>query len=295
MDYRIGKKMKELRTYLHLTQGELAKGICTQAMVSKMEKGNDVYPSAQLLYQISQRLGVSIEYFFSDDDLPHISYVNDVCDQLTELIRSKQFEEAYEIVKFEKKNPTFSNKPHLKRFLLWREAICVNYLHGEKDEAVRLLDEALTYAETSVKNYSLEELDILTSKAIILGEMEGWQRADELYTEILKYVKKIPWQKDKSTILNIYYNASRTAYKLGNYERALHLAEEGIKVCKKEKTLYLMGYLYYQMAESQYAIDQALTEQADVIYTKALMAFQQLDDERNYELVKKRVVFLKEE
>ncbi|MCM3489976.1 helix-turn-helix transcriptional regulator [Alkalihalophilus marmarensis] len=294
MDYKIGQKLKELRKYFQLTQGELAKGICTQAMISKIEKNDDIYPSAQLLYQLSERLGVSIEYFFSEEDLPNISYVNEVCDQLTELIRSKQYQEAYKMIKLEKKNPSFINKPHLRRFIMWREAICLNYLFDDKQEALVLLDEALTYSNTSVKNYSLQELDILTSKAIILGEMKEWTQADDLFSQIINNIRKIPLQKDKTTLINVYYNASRTAIKLHMYKKALRLCEEGIKVCKKEKTLFLLGYLYYQKAECHSAVNASNSEMIESYYNKALLAFEQSDDHHNYKLVAQKINSLEE-
>ncbi|WP_406686207.1 helix-turn-helix domain-containing protein, partial [Rossellomorea vietnamensis] len=64
MDYSIiGKKIKELRQEVNITQGELAEGICTQALISRIEKG-ETDPNATALYQISKRLGVDVNYFF---------------------------------------------------------------------------------------------------------------------------------------------------------------------------------------------------------------------------------------
>jgi transcriptional regulator with XRE-family HTH domain len=55
VDYSvIGKKIKELRRDVGLTQEGLAEGICTQALISRIEKG-DIYPSATALYQISKK------------------------------------------------------------------------------------------------------------------------------------------------------------------------------------------------------------------------------------------------
>lgn len=50
MDYSIiGKKIKELRQVVGITQGELGDGICTQALISRIEKG-DIYPNATSLF-----------------------------------------------------------------------------------------------------------------------------------------------------------------------------------------------------------------------------------------------------
>ena len=49
MDFSaVGKKIKELRKQIGLSQEELAEGICTQAQISKIEKGV-VYPYATTL------------------------------------------------------------------------------------------------------------------------------------------------------------------------------------------------------------------------------------------------------
>ncbi|MBV6684081.1 helix-turn-helix domain-containing protein [Bacillus sp. JRC01] len=78
MDYSvIGKKIKELRKAIGITQGELAEGICTQALISRIEKG-DIYPSATVLYRISQRLGVDVNYFFEIGSTERHDYIKDV-------------------------------------------------------------------------------------------------------------------------------------------------------------------------------------------------------------------------
>lgn len=50
----IGKKIKELEKGVGVTQGGLADGICTQALISRIEKG-DIFPGATVLYQISNK------------------------------------------------------------------------------------------------------------------------------------------------------------------------------------------------------------------------------------------------
>ena len=61
----VGKEIRRLRRSLGLTQKELCKNICDQSMLSKIEKG-ETFPSANILYQLSVRLKVSMEYFFNN-------------------------------------------------------------------------------------------------------------------------------------------------------------------------------------------------------------------------------------
>ncbi|MBS4188700.1 helix-turn-helix transcriptional regulator [Bacillus sp. FJAT-49705] len=289
MDYEIGKKIRELRKYWHMTQEELANGICTQGLISKIEKNEEIHLSAQLLYQLSQRLGVSIEYFFSDAELPRMSYINDACGQITALIRSKQYEEAYQLVKMEKNNPIFEKRLHLKQFLLWRESICINYIENNKERALELINEALLLSETSEKNYSLRELDILISKAIIFGELEKWELAEILYAKILNYADKIPYIKDKTIFIKLFYNSSRTSFILKNHSHALSLCKRGIKMCMEVETYYLLGYLLYQKAEILYAIEQTYSFEILDLYKQALWVFEKSGDISNYEKILKKL------
>ncbi|KMK78082.1 helix-turn-helix domain-containing protein [Alkalihalobacillus pseudalcaliphilus] len=282
MEIHIGKKLKNIRNYLHMTQQDLAKGICTQSMISLIEKDTEIYPSAHLLYLLSKRLGVSIEYFFSDEELYNKSYVQEVCDQLTELIQEKKYEKAYEMIQFEKKNPDFKNRQDLKQLLLWREAICINYLFNNKTEALELLDEAMKLSDTSDKNYSLIDLDILTSKAIILSELELLQESYQLYNRLIEYTKKLPAQPNKSTtVINIYYNGARVANLLEYPHQALSLCEEGIQSCLRANSSYLLGYLFYLKAEILSTIGPNKTDEIKKYYQKAINLFDCIDDFSN--------------
>jgi len=85
VDYSIiGKKIKELRQVVGITQGELGEGICTQALISRIEKG-DIYPNATSLYQISKKLGVDVNYFFEIGTTPRLDYIKEVERQLRQL------------------------------------------------------------------------------------------------------------------------------------------------------------------------------------------------------------------
>ncbi len=98
----IGKKISELRKEMNLTQGELASGICTQSLISLIERGESD-PSAELLYQITKRLGVDVNYFFEIGSTTRLDYVNEVEKQLRRTRIFYQYNEMMEIVAAEEK------------------------------------------------------------------------------------------------------------------------------------------------------------------------------------------------
>ena len=50
---------------MRLSQQTLAEGICEQSQISKIERGHFI-PSADLLFKLSQRLEVPLDYFFNE-------------------------------------------------------------------------------------------------------------------------------------------------------------------------------------------------------------------------------------
>ncbi|RXJ02563.1 helix-turn-helix domain-containing protein [Anaerobacillus alkaliphilus] len=286
----IGKKVKDLRKYWKMTQEELSEGICSQAMISTIEKNENVYISAQLLYEISERLGVTIDYFFQDDTkTPTYNYVQETCNQINELIRKRCYSEAYDIVKIEKNNPQFTNVKHLKQYILWREAICVNYLKNDKETAEKLYDQALSLSKTSAKNYSVREIEILISKAILFNEQGRYVEADELYSKIIEYAKKSPALTNNVIFINIYYNAARNASLMKAFKKAYTLCEQGILTCNKDQSLFMLGYLYYLKGQVKFKLDGKFSEEMLRLYREALWVFEKNGDEKSFKYVSRKI------
>ena len=61
----LAEKLRLKRKELGLSQQSLAKGICEQSQISKIERGSFM-PSAELLFKLSQRLEVPLDYFFNE-------------------------------------------------------------------------------------------------------------------------------------------------------------------------------------------------------------------------------------
>ncbi|MGZ4164541.1 MAG: helix-turn-helix domain-containing protein [Tumebacillaceae bacterium] len=70
----LGKRIRELRTKLGISQVELAHGICTPSMVSQIESDR-ARPSYKILYSLAERLDVPLEKLLVDTDM-NLSYVS---------------------------------------------------------------------------------------------------------------------------------------------------------------------------------------------------------------------------
>ncbi|WP_064094113.1 helix-turn-helix domain-containing protein [Rossellomorea aquimaris] len=204
---RVGEQIKELRRHFGLSQQELCKNICSQSFISRVESG-DISPSANLLYRLSMRLGIDINYFLESVYVSRMDYVQEVLHQLGEALKMKNYEQIKELVEYEKENPLFKQFKN-KQTLLWYEAIYLYKVHQDYKQAMSLLDEALSMKETTSKSYSEKEIEMSLTKANIFTEIKDDQEAIRLFDDILIFLKQLPFIRDKVLLIKVYYNYSR--------------------------------------------------------------------------------------
>jgi transcriptional regulator with XRE-family HTH domain len=242
----IGFKIKSVREYLHLSQKDLCEGICSQAYISLVEKGNKNI-SADILFKLSQRLGVNIHYFFEYYQSERDDYIQITMDNIRSEINKRNYQQVQTLITKEKNNPLFSSNKFVLQFIKWNEGICKFHLENDPDFAITLFDEALSMSDTTNKNYSEREIEILLSKAIIVAE-EDLDESILIFEEILSGLSGILKLKDLQIPIRIYYNYSRILTKKGLYDKAIQLSKKGIVLNKTHDFSYLLGELFFQMA-----------------------------------------------
>lgn len=244
--FAVGQKIKELRKQIGLSQEELASGICTQAQISKIEKG-DVYPYASTLYLISQRLGVDVNYFFDIGMTPRLDYVEEVIHQLKISRRTRNYEEMQQIVKTEEKNPLFiQNKKNLQ-LILWHKGIYEYEKNKNLDRSTDLFNQAIALTHTTDKIYSERELEILSSLGVLYMDEEQYDNAFALLQKALDHVIALPFLTDKTLRTRLTYNFGRVLTRLERYEESIKYCEEAIKWCLDNDQLFALADLYYHL------------------------------------------------
>ena len=71
---QVGKRLREFRKRLKMTQGDLAEGICNRSYVSQIEKGQ-VIPSPEILEQLAKRLHTEIKELWTETENPSFTLV----------------------------------------------------------------------------------------------------------------------------------------------------------------------------------------------------------------------------
>jgi transcriptional regulator with XRE-family HTH domain len=286
MDFGIvGKKIRELRRNIGLSQEELAEGICTQAQISKIEKGL-VLPFASTLYLISQKLGVDVNYFFDIGMTPRLDYIQEVSEQLKVTRRAFDYEEMKRIVRAELENPLFSQNKSNYQLLLWHKGLYEFELEKDFDSALSTLQDALQMTQKSNKIHTEKEIEILIS----IGAMhfqKDIHKAFDIYKQIEAELKLVPYQNDTTIKSRFFYNYARILTRFGNYDASVQYCKEAIKWCLKKDNMFLLGELHYQIGynfELQGDLNKAIQ-----YMEKALVVFDLQKDDKYIPIINNKI------
>lgn len=285
MDYSIiGKKIKELRQEVNITQGELAEGICTQALISRIEKG-ETDPNATALYQISKRLGVDVNYFFEIGTTPRLDYVKEVERQLRQLRKKHLYKEMIEMVKTEEHNPLFQQKENLQ-LLYWHKGIYLFEVERKSEEGLSLLRNALSLTSEGKKALSEREMEILLTIGGFYVGMENYSEALNYYEQVRDALTTTRQLIDKSIKTRLLYNVARALTRMGRYKESTDSCKEGIKWCIEEEHLYGFAQLHYHIGynfELEGKIEQALS-----YIDKSILLFESLKNHEHTAFLTKK-------
>ncbi|MCR8850420.1 helix-turn-helix transcriptional regulator [Rossellomorea sp. SC111] len=286
MDYSIiGKKIKELRKVVGLTQGDLAEGICTQALVSRIEKG-DIYPSATALYQISEKLGVDVNYFFEIGTTPRLDYVKEVEHQLRHYRVRLMYDEMIEMVRAEEKNPLFSKNKTNLQLLYWHKSIYLFEIEKDQQKGLALLQEALSLTTNKKRAMTEREIEIHMTLGVFEYGQGNLEESLTLYEEVRSALQSSTQLHDKSIKTRLLYNIARTLTRLGKYKESNSYCDQAIKWCLEEEHLFGLGELYYHTGYN-YELEGEL-EKALSFIEKSILIFDMYEDDRYHHYLQKK-------
>jgi transcriptional regulator with XRE-family HTH domain len=292
MDFSVvGQKIKELRKNIGLSQEELADGICTQAQISKIEKG-DVFPYASTLFLISRKLGVDVNYFFDIGMTPRLDYVQEVSKQLQIARRNMNYKEMKEIVNTEEENPLFFNNNRNLQLLQWHKGIYQFELNKNIEHAETILRQAIALTHTTDKIWSEREIEILLTIGVMYSEQGHLEQALELYQEVKTHIMTLPNLTDFTLKTRLYYNIARVLTKLKDLNQSIRYCNDAIDWCVQKDNMYLLGELHYHIGYN-YELRGKICD-AQTYMQKALIVFELQGDDKFIQHIRKQVNSLNE-
>jgi len=232
-----GKQIKQLRIERKLTQKELAKDVCSQAELSKIENGKTI-PTIDLVQRLSQKLHISMDQIFIDSNEVKLFQRYEV--QLADFSRQRRYDEMLDFMRC---LPT-SLPPSVQLLIRYFEWVA---REGKKDidyrtcisQLLRLSDEQQMETE-----YPVLYLRIRMSVANYYYLNSQYPYARKIYQELLTY----DYSTDtlKKLQCKILYNHAQQLYFQNDFVTGLEITEKELALSVERKDTAMLGHFFYQ-------------------------------------------------
>jgi putative transcriptional regulator plcR len=236
----LASRLKERRKALKLSQKELAEGVCKQGQISRIENG-EYTPGSELLYALSRKLRVSMDYFFDEQVQDEKNELENFRLVAENFISQRDYSSLKYLYNLESKSSSHLSLSD-KMYLEWIQTLVLFYCDDNKFEAVSKLEKLLKERNISEINY----LRFSNTLFNFYYDIDNLNQFNEIRDNLEKRVNNLIIHTIEELELSIKfnYNISRYLWLQNNVEDALNKISETIRICKRYRSNYLLADLY---------------------------------------------------
>lgn len=236
----LASRLKERRKALKMSQKELAEGICKQGQISRIENG-EYTPGSELLYALSRKLRVSMDYFFDEQVQDEKNELENFRLVAENFISQRDYSSLKYLYNLESKSSSHLSLSD-KMYLEWIQTLVLFYCDNNKLEAVSKL-------EKLIKEKNISEINYLRFSNTLFNfyyDIDDLNKFNEIRDNLEKRVNNLIIHTIEELELSIKfnYNISRYLWLQNNVEDALNKISETIRICKRYRSNYLLADLY---------------------------------------------------
>lgn len=259
----LASRLKERRKALKMSQKELAEGICKQGQISRIENG-EYTPGSELLYALSRKLRVSMDYFFDEQVQDEKNELENFRLVAENFISQRDYSSLKYLYNLESKSSSHLSLSD-KMYLEWIQTLVLFYCDNNKLEAVSKL-------EKLIKEKNISEINYLRFSNTLFNfyyDIDDLNQFNEIRDSLEKRVNNLIIHTIEELELSIKfnYNISRYLWLQNNVEDALNKISETIRICKRYRSNYLLADLYLLLGNASASFGN-IDEVRDY-YTKA--------------------------
>ena len=259
----LASRLKERRKALKMSQKELAEGICKQGQISRIENG-EYTPGSELLYALSRKLRVSMDYFFDEQVQDEKNELENFRLVAENFISQRDYSSLKYLYNLESKSSSHLSLSD-KMYLEWIQTLVLFYCDNNKLEAVSKL-------EKLIKEENISEINYLRFSNTLFNfyyDIDDLNQFNEIRDNLEKRVNNLIIHTIEELELSIKfnYNISRYLWLQNNVEDALNKISETIRICKRYRSNYLLADLYLLLGNASASFGN-IDEVRDY-YTKA--------------------------
>lgn len=259
----LASRLKERRKALKMSQKELAEGICKQGQISRIENG-EYTPGSELLYALSRKLRVSMDYFFDEQVQDEKNELENFRLVAENFISQRDYSSLKYLYNLESKSSSHLSLSD-KMYLEWIQTLVLFYCDNNKLEAVSKL-------EKLIKEKNISEINYLRFSNTLFNfyyDIDDLNQFNEIRDNLEKRVNNliIHTIEELELFIKFNYNISRYLWLQNNVEDAINKISETIRICKRYRSNYLLADLYLLLGNASASFGN-IDEVRDY-YTKA--------------------------
>ncbi|HEM3668464.1 TPA: helix-turn-helix transcriptional regulator [Streptococcus suis] len=234
----LAEKFRLKRKELGLSQQTIAEGICEQSQISKIERGHFI-PSADLLFKLSQRLEVPLDYFFNEQ-IEVKSNLSNFKHLSARLLDDRNYNDLEYLYKIEIERGNFLTLED-RTYLEWVKAIIDFYQYNLQFDAISHLENILSKVSSTTLIY-LKVLNTLSNFYSLVGREEDYEKNYSHLMELYQ-TKNLDHQEFLFGYIRVRHNYAHYLVSKEKYNEAIQEALETIELCKERQTSYQLAPL----------------------------------------------------
>lgn len=301
----LGEVIKHRRLELGLTQEQLCEGICEPITISRLENGKQT-PSRNRINALLERLDMPADRYFallSKHELEIESLHKQITAFNVKFSQSRRDERKdirEKALKLHSDLENLADKDDMiSRQLILRSRIILGkddgpYSYDEQKvillEAIRLTCPSFDLDEIGDGLYTTDEIKIINQLALVYVYAGEHMDAIGIYSQLYKYIRKhfhnIP--PTRAHFCMVTFNYARELGVVGQYKKAIEIAEEGRRVCLDYGHYLSLPGLLNVLAESYHFLGDD-TKSKDYYYQTYYLG-KVVGDEHNLQIIRDDVM-----
>lgn len=242
---RIGSLIRKARLKQNLSQTSLADGICSQPMISSIEKGSYI-PNAAMFIDLCNRLGISIDKAFLNDKIDFGTH-SKFASHIFKLCKKHQYAK---MIEYMDDDAIFNSLESDEDFQIYYYYYGCGLYQLTKNPimARRYLRMAATFTlDKSLENPKTEvELLVVNALGVIACKLGDREKALHLFNIANVALLTLKSKKENLNVINFQHGVC--LYNFGKYDQALEILLQGYdRVRSIESYFMLPDYAMYIM------------------------------------------------
>lgn len=240
-----GAVIKKIRKERKMTQKMLSQNICSQSVLSRIENDEEL-PNVLVMQQLCQRLGVTIDQV--------MMYHSVEIQRLQQLFAEMDYHYFHN--EFQKLEELLIQPGLLEHLYLDTDlqlyyfylGSCDFFLHNDHASALKNLKQELSYTFQLDKfNVSTNEIQTISSIGMVYAAMGQIDLAKENLERSIDLFYHLPQERVSKAAARLFYNYAQYLYSMGDYQKALSMAQQGVATARRQNNYYYLEELFHLM------------------------------------------------